>query len=82
MYAIGGAGQRSAHRSVEVFDLGSECWLPLASPLATERKYASAAVLDGRLFVGGGINEQRTRLTSMEALDPREGKWQVGVLKV
>lgn len=38
---------------------------------------SQAAVLDGRLYVVGGVNESRTRLASVEALDPREGKWQV-----
>ena len=34
-----------------------------------------AAVLGGRLFVVGGVNEARTRLASVEALDLREKKW-------
>lgn len=30
-----------------------------------------------RLFAVGGMNEQRIRLSSVEAYDPREGKWQM-----
>ena len=29
----------------------------------------------GRLFVAGGMTSTRTRLASVEAYDPREGKW-------
>ena len=35
----------------------------------------SAWLLVGRLYVAGGMTSTRTRLESVEAYDPREGKW-------
>lgn len=32
-------------------------------------------LLAGRLYVAGGMTSTRTRLASVEAYDPREGKW-------
>ncbi|MEW5317040.1 MAG: hypothetical protein WDW38_008371 [Sanguina aurantia] len=75
IYAVGGAGLRCVHRSLELFDRGAERWSLLGGELRTARKYTSAAVLGGRLYVVGGLDEVRTRLSSMEAYDPREGKW-------
>lgn len=31
----------------------------------------------GRLYAVGGMNEQRVRLSTMEAYDPREGQWRL-----
>ena len=39
-------------------------------------RFKQAGVLGGRIIVVGGVNEARTRLATVEALDPREGRWQ------
>ncbi len=71
------------HRTAEAFDPELQRWHALSGQMATERKYCAAAVLGGRLYVAGGMNEQRHRLAEVEAYDPREGKWQrVGPMQV
>ncbi|KAL6765234.1 hypothetical protein V8C86DRAFT_2463536 [Haematococcus lacustris] len=75
LFAVGGQAARPTLRSVERFDLGQETWSVLGCDMRVERKYAAAAVLGGRLVVAGGLDECRTRLRSVEALDPREGRW-------
>lgn len=58
-----------------MFDPAVACWRPLSGELLLERKYCSAATLSGRLLLLGGMAESRSRLDSVEALDPREGRW-------
>ncbi|KXZ45240.1 hypothetical protein GPECTOR_57g530 [Gonium pectorale] len=71
----GGGGGGGTHRSGEVLDLGSGCWQLLGAGMATERKYLAAAAHGGRIYVCGGVSDSRSRLSSLEALDPREGRW-------
>lgn len=37
---------------------------------------SQAAVLNGRIYLIGGLDEMRSRLSQVESLDPREGRWQ------
>ena len=48
-------------------------WLKKTAP--SPPNLSKAGVLGGRIIVVGGVNEMRTRLASVEALDPREGRW-------
>lgn len=41
IYAVGGAGLRCVHRSLELFDRGAETWSLLGGELRTARKYTS-----------------------------------------
>lgn len=76
MYAIGGQSGKRCVASCEWLDPQSGAgWLTVPTPLHTVRKYASAAVLSGRIHVVGGLTMQRTRLAHVEAYDPREGVW-------
>ncbi len=76
LYAVGGQSEWHIHHSIEVLNYGAEQWTLLAaSRLMTPRKYFSLCSAAGRLYAIGGLNEQRVRLCSVEALDPREGKW-------
>ena len=76
VYAIGGQSGKRCVASCEWLDPQSGVgWLLATGQLHTVRKYASAAVLSGRIHVVGGLNMQRTRLSDMEAYDPREGIW-------
>ncbi len=70
-------------RTVEEFDPDAQTWQVLNSRMVTERKYCGAAALGGRLYAVGGMNEQRCRLSDVEACDPREGVWRrVGQMQV
>jgi hypothetical protein len=43
IYAIGGQTGKSTQRNVEMFDLGSERWLPLEAQMSTDRKYTAVS---------------------------------------
>lgn len=76
VYAIGGQSGKRCVASCEWLDpLSGAGWLTATAQLHTSRKYASAAVMSGRIHVVGGLTMQRTRLSDMEAYDPREGLW-------
>ncbi|KAG1665275.1 hypothetical protein FOA52_015852 [Chlamydomonas sp. UWO 241] len=75
VYAIGGQTAKATQRTVEVFDTCAERWLTLSALMGSERKYTAAGVIANRLFVVGGVDEARNKLASIEAMDPREGKW-------
>lgn len=46
-------------------------------PMRTARHSAAAAVLDGKIYVLGGMGEDRTALTACEVYDPATKTWQV-----
>ena len=46
---------------------------PCSAPLREPRKYHGLVAAGGRLLAVGGLTAARTRLASVEALDPREG---------
>ena len=76
VFAIGGQSNKQTMATMEIFDLGSEKWLSCDHKLALGcRKYAAACTLNGRIYLVGGVNEKRARLSSIEAYDPREGSW-------
>ncbi|KAK9842586.1 hypothetical protein WJX81_007541 [Elliptochloris bilobata] len=72
LYAIGGQAGKAIHTSVECFDTVAERWDMQSADLLCGRKYCSVAALNGRLYVVGGMNAERQRLTSCEAWDPRD----------
>ncbi|KAA6427072.1 MAG: isoform A [Trebouxia sp. A1-2] len=75
LYAVGGQAGRQIWDTVEAYDAQQDAWVQLRGHMHSERKYTSAGVLHGRLYVAGGMTSTRTRLASVEAYDPREGKW-------
>ncbi|KAL0054263.1 hypothetical protein WJX82_006341 [Trebouxia sp. C0006] len=75
LYAVGGQAGRQIWDTVESYDAQQDAWVQLPGHMHSERKYTSAGVLHGRLYVAGGMTSTRTRLASVEAYDPREGKW-------
>ncbi|KAL3148447.1 hypothetical protein ABBQ38_15519 [Trebouxia sp. C0009 RCD-2024] len=75
LYAIGGQAGRQIWNTVEAYNAHHDAWVQLPGHMRTERKYTSAGILHGRLYVAGGMTSTRTRLESVEAYDPREGKW-------
>ncbi|GMH45013.1 hypothetical protein BSKO_12970 [Bryopsis sp. KO-2023] len=83
VYAVGGQAGRTIYDTVECLDVGRGQWELVSSRLNMERKYVAVGVVGGRLFAVGGMNEQRIRLSSVEAYDPREGIWRsVGSMHV
>lgn len=76
VYVVGGQAM-IIHDSVEVLPFGSDRWqLIQTARLKIPRKYFTLGTANGRLYAAGGVNEMRVRLKSVEALDPREGRWQ------
>lgn len=67
--------RRTIHKSTEMFDPEACAWLPVAAEMRQERKYCACAMLEGRLYAVGGMNEHRARMSCVEAYDPREGRW-------
>lgn len=45
-------------------------------PMRTARHFAAAAVLDGRIYVLGGLGASKTALTATEVYDPASRTWQ------
>mmetsp|Transcript_109240 Transcript_109240/g.308132 ORF Transcript_109240/g.308132 Transcript_109240/m.308132 type:complete len:436 (-) Transcript_109240:217-1524(-) len=74
-WVLGGGAQVQGCRSVEVLDVGRGSWQP-GPPMTVARYGAGAAAHAGRIFVAGGSSRWGQRqFTTLETLDPREGKW-------
>jgi N-acetylneuraminic acid mutarotase len=71
----GGQAGRTIHASMEAYDPGIDNWIPFTAHMQVARKYAPMAAHQGRLYIFGGMSDRRSRLSSVEAYDPREGKW-------
>jgi len=67
---LGGAGEL---RSVECFEPCAHTW-QVMPPMFGQRASAAATVLDGRLYVCGGISGMEI-LSSVECFDPEAGSW-------
>ena len=80
LWAVGGQSLRQTHDTVEWYDAARDSWCTSSSRMSTPRKYASVNSLcetSSQLVVIGGMNDKRMRLNSVEAFDPREGRWRV-----
>lgn len=75
LFAVGGQSGKRVHATVERCDVSSGQFQLLKNSMHCERKYTSCSSMAGRLIVCGGMNASRTRLSSVEAFDPREGRW-------
>ncbi len=80
IWCVGGQSLRQTHASMEWYEPASDCWFTSSSKMATPRKYATVNAFTGRspgssqIIIMGGMNDVRTRLASVEAYDPREGR--------
>ena len=80
MWCVGGQSLRQTHDSMEWYEPAHDCWFTSSSKMATPRKYATVNAFTGRfpcssqIIIMGGMNDVRTRLASVEAYDPREGR--------
>lgn len=78
VYAIGGCvNDNYSLNTVEKLNLATQCWIK-TSPMAQERKYASAAVVGDKILVIGGFQGTSTSaLGSCEVYCPFEDQWSV-----
>mmetsp|Transcript_15660 Transcript_15660/g.44657 ORF Transcript_15660/g.44657 Transcript_15660/m.44657 type:complete len:664 (-) Transcript_15660:297-2288(-) len=80
IWCVGGQSLRQTHASMEWYDPANDCWFTSSSKMATPRKYATVTAFTGtspgssQIIIMGGMNDVRTRLVSVEAYDPREGR--------
>ncbi|MCB0059733.1 MAG: putative Ig domain-containing protein, partial [Caldilineaceae bacterium] len=79
LYVVGGYGRVSltgieAFRSLEVYDPIGDTWAD-KSLMPTARAYADAGVIDGKLYVVGGLSESRVPLGTLEVYDPQTDSW-------
>eukprot|EP00884_Botryococcus_braunii_P022122 jgi/Botrbrau1/8594/Bobra.0380s0015.1 len=72
IYAVGGLMEATATRFCDVFDPETNQWMPMA-PLNRMRYNCSLSTLGGSLYCAGGYDSQ-VYLSTMERIDPREGK--------
>lgn len=74
VFAVGGHNGIEHLASVEVLDVGQECWRP-CQPLLTARTYFGCASQQGRLFVFGGQNFEYKALCDSETYDILRDTW-------
>ena len=80
LYVVGGVGKTEVGENqvdlgtLEVYDPITDTWATLA-PMPTPRVTASAGVIDGKLYVVGGIGADPGDLTTLEVYDPVTGTW-------
>ena len=80
LYAFGGstAPFSGAVTNAAVYDPDSGAWTPLP-PMSIARGGANAQVLDGRIYVIGGMGADGASLASVEVFDPVSESWTPGV---
>ena len=74
IWCVGGQSLRQTHDSMEWYEPHHDCWFLSSSKMSTPRKYATVNAFRDQIVIMGGMNDARTRLTSVEAYDPREGR--------
>lgn len=77
LYVLGGFSKASAMRCVWRFNPILNAWEEV-TPMSTGRAYCKTAILNGKLYVVGGVSRGRVGLTplqSAEVFDPHTGMW-------
>jgi hypothetical protein len=77
IYALGGFSKASAMKSVWRYDPVKNCWTEV-SPMSVGRAYSKTGILNGKLYVVGGVTRGRgglNPLQSAEVFDPHTGTW-------
>lgn len=77
IWCVGGQSLRQTHNTMEWYEPALDSWYLSRSTLSSSRKYAtvnSFCDTSSQLIIIGGMDDRRTRLHSVEAYDPREGR--------
>ncbi|CBZ52760.1 putative kelch motif domain-containing protein [Neospora caninum Liverpool] len=74
VFAVGGHNGVEHLRSLEVLDIGQQCWRPCKA-MQTERAYFGNSVFQNRLFVYGGQNLDYKALCETEVFDCLRDVW-------
>lgn len=78
LYVLGGFSRASAMKCVWRYDPILNMWQEMSS-MTTARAFCKSSLLNGKLYVVGGVNRGRgglTPLQSAEVFDPRTGVWE------
>ena len=76
IYAIGGQSDDKNVKSVEKYDPGMDEW-SFVSNMTIERVPHSAAVMDGKIYVVGGIDTESKIVRIIECYDLSNNSWSV-----
>ena len=76
IYAIGGQNLNIASKSVEKYNLNEDQWT-FVSDMNVERWKHAACVVNGRIFVVGGSDNQGNAIKTIECYDPVTNNWSV-----
>jgi N-acetylneuraminic acid mutarotase len=76
MYVFGGSTDpfKNAVNNASVYDPATGAWTALA-PMPTRRGGATAQVIDGKIYVAGGIDVNGASLASVDVFDIATGTW-------
>jgi DNA-binding CsgD family transcriptional regulator len=77
VYAIGGVSSDGVTAKVEVYDPETDVWMT-RSAKPTAVGFVSAVEVGGKIYVPGGIDDERQPRDILEVYDPLEDTWQVG----
>lgn len=75
VYAIGGISNEGVTGKVEVYDAKADAWTT-GNPKPAPVGFVSAAVLDDRIYVPGGIGPEGSLQDVLEVYDPAQGTWE------
>jgi DNA-binding CsgD family transcriptional regulator/N-acetylneuraminic acid mutarotase len=74
VYAIGGVSSGGVTAKVEVYDPEADSWMT-GSSKPTGVGFVSAVEMDGKIYVPGGLPDERQPLDILEVYDPVEDTW-------
>jgi len=74
IYAIAGASSEGASTRVEIYDTGADSW-SRGSVKPTAVGYVKAAILDGLIYVPGGLDAGEQPRDVLEVYDPAADRW-------
>ena len=77
VYAISGVSSDGVTAKVEVYDPDADTWMTRRSK-PTPVGFVSAVEVDGKIYVPGGIDDERQPRDILEIYDPLEDTWQAG----
>ncbi len=76
LYAIGGETSGGVTGAVERYDVSTDQWIPIAASKPTRTSNIGAGVIDGWIYVPGGLTPDGTPTTTVEAYKLADENWQ------